>query len=472
MSQSALSICVRLSRKAYYPGGVVGGIITLEPIRASDEGEYLSFISVQLHGHIGVVPNMAVLPPEFRADRKIRSEISYGNITKFINDNTDCFYQTNPVIIDGDIAIKSIKAYFFQVTLPESIPPSMKTSCVRYFHLLSFCFSDQKNKSHFLSIPVTVLTPSSYKGDSEYIFSVSPLPLETPSYTKDISEVLLTYILNMQEYQSNSSVIVSEEIPETVNEPADERNLLEFKSLSSLDVEKSTQCMSWAQSHIFTSYAEYVLYDPNDPSQFQDGAPLIPPKPQCGIFSITHNSKVICNMQLQTTPLLLGDTIQLAASFADTEIPCEQMIISLHYEEYSPYLKGRIVRSDVVNSITVNTRSIRTFPFSFSVPPMYPPTIKTPQVTVSWKLCFSFFFNPKWETRVVPEEASCYMFEPEEYLGQNLTKIDWNYDLPVVSCVNEHLGEKLGVQDRFEGREEVTFVCSVYYKQQKPPQSL
>ena len=101
----------------------------------------------------------------------------------------------------------------------------MKTSCVRYLwdvkvdlecsHLLSFCFSDQKNKSHFLSIPVTVLTypllyclgslhstPSSYKGDSEYIFSVSPLPLETPSYTKDISEVLLTYILNMQEYQS------------------------------------------------------------------------------------------------------------------------------------------------------------------------------------------------------------------------------------------------------------------------------
>lgn len=48
MSQSALSICVRLSRKAYYPGGVVGGIITLEPIRASDEGEYLSFISVQV----------------------------------------------------------------------------------------------------------------------------------------------------------------------------------------------------------------------------------------------------------------------------------------------------------------------------------------------------------------------------------------------------------------------------------------
>ena len=59
---------------------------------------------------------------------------------------------------------------------------------------------------------------------------------------------------------------------------------------------------------------------------------------------------------------------------------------------------------------------------------------------------------------MVPEEASCYVFEPEEYLGQSLTKVDWSYDLSVVSCVNEHLGEKLGVQDPFEGREEVTFV--------------
>lgn len=85
-------------------------------------------------------------------------------------------------------------------------------------------------------------------------------------------------MFQIQEYRSNSSVIVSEEVPETADEPLDKRSLLEFKSLSSLDVEKSTQSMEWAQSRIFTSYAEYVLFDPNDPSQVQDGTPLIQPK--------------------------------------------------------------------------------------------------------------------------------------------------------------------------------------------------
>ena len=55
------------------------------------------------------------------------------------------------------------------------------------------------------------------------------------------------------------------------------------------------------------------------------------------------------------------------------------MIISLCYEEYSPYLKGRIVKSDTVNSLTINTRSVKKYPYSFSIPPMYPPTIQTQQ---------------------------------------------------------------------------------------------
>ena len=59
-------------------------------------------------------------------------------------------------------------ADFFQVTLPKEIPPSLKTSCVRYLysfhflvnpsHLLSLCFSDKIGVPHFLSIPITVLT--------------------------------------------------------------------------------------------------------------------------------------------------------------------------------------------------------------------------------------------------------------------------------------------------------------------------
>ena len=140
------------------------------------------------------------------------------------------------------------------------------------------------------------------------------------------------------------------------------------------------------------------------------------------------------------------------------------MIISLCYEEYSPYLKGRIVKSDTVNSLTINTRSVKKYPYSFSIPPMYPPTIQTQQggvivkfsflVKIAWKLRFSFFFNPKWNSQEPPEKAACYVFDPEEYLSQNLTKVDWTYDLMVLSCLNERFGETLGVREEMEGREE------------------
>ena len=71
-------------------------------------------------------------------------------------------------------------------------------------------------------------------------------------------------------------------------------------------------------------------------------------RPQCGIFSITHNNKVICNMQLQTTPLLLGDTIQLAANFADTEIPCEQVGVSVisHADDHLASLRRVLALSE------------------------------------------------------------------------------------------------------------------------------
>ena len=48
MSDPTLSVCVRLSRKAYFPGAVVSGIVTLEPVRETETGEYLSSISAQV----------------------------------------------------------------------------------------------------------------------------------------------------------------------------------------------------------------------------------------------------------------------------------------------------------------------------------------------------------------------------------------------------------------------------------------
>lgn len=156
-------------------------------------------------------------------------------------------------------------------------------------------------------------------------------------------------------------------------------------------------------------------------------------------------------------------------------------MISLCYEEYSPYLKGRIVKSDTVNSLTINTRSVKKYPYSFSIPPMYPPTIQTQQgridvgvsfvVSIAWKLHFSFFFNPKWNSQEPPEKTVAYTFDPEEYLNQKLTKVDWTYDITVLSCLNERFGETLGVREEMEGREENMTISYVCNKQASPPQS-
>ena len=43
-----ISISVRLSRKSYFPGAVVSGILTIEPTLEESTGEYISFITAQV----------------------------------------------------------------------------------------------------------------------------------------------------------------------------------------------------------------------------------------------------------------------------------------------------------------------------------------------------------------------------------------------------------------------------------------
>ena len=63
---------------------------------------------------------------------------------KFVNDTTECLYQTSLLIIESDIVLKSPKTCmpivfcccsdFIQLTLPKDIFPSLRTSCVRYLY--------------------------------------------------------------------------------------------------------------------------------------------------------------------------------------------------------------------------------------------------------------------------------------------------------------------------------------------------
>ena len=116
-----ISMTVRLSRKTYFPGAVVSGVLTIEPSTEESLEEYISFITIQvmvpyylfilqLHGYVGVSSNLAILPKEITKDKKHVSTMAYGNVSKFINDNTDCIYQTNPILLDSDITLTSKKA--------------------------------------------------------------------------------------------------------------------------------------------------------------------------------------------------------------------------------------------------------------------------------------------------------------------------------------------------------------------------
>ena len=47
-----------------------------------------------------------------------------------------------------------------------------------------------------------------------------------------------------------------------------------------------------------------------------------------------------------------------------------------------------------------------------------------------------------------------YVFDPEEFISQSFTKVDWVYELQVCSCLNEHFNDVLGEKCEYNGKEE------------------
>lgn len=43
-----LSITVRLSRKSYFPGATISAMVSIEPMKDSEEGEYISYMTAQV----------------------------------------------------------------------------------------------------------------------------------------------------------------------------------------------------------------------------------------------------------------------------------------------------------------------------------------------------------------------------------------------------------------------------------------
>ena len=127
-------------------------------------------------------------------------------------------------------------------------------------HLLSLCFSNLEGSLSFLPIPVTVQTPSAYKKDTLYSFPIFLSPLATRSFSKEITD----------EYITKSSVVVAEEIPESITESSSSSSLLEFQRLADLDLKASMRTDGWSQSRLLTTYPEFLTANPKDGAKMRE----------------------------------------------------------------------------------------------------------------------------------------------------------------------------------------------------------
>ena len=127
-------------------------------------------------------------------------------------------------------------------------------------HLLSLCVSSPMSIPNFFQIPITIQTPSAYKKDTLYSFPILLSPLTTRSFSKEITD----------EYITKSSVVVAEEIPESITESSSSSSLLEFQRLADLDLKASMQTDGWSQCRLLTTYPEFLTANPKDSTKMMD----------------------------------------------------------------------------------------------------------------------------------------------------------------------------------------------------------
>lgn len=81
----------------------------------------------------------------------------------------------------------------------------------------------------------------------------------------------------------------------------------------------------WSRAKYYTSYTDYLTANPAIQPTNDDSDVAYKPKHQFNIFSITHNNNTVANVQLCTSPLVMGDIIQIVADFSDVFYKCDQV---------------------------------------------------------------------------------------------------------------------------------------------------
>ena len=81
----------------------------------------------------------------------------------------------------------------------------------------------------------------------------------------------------------------------------------------------------WSHTKYCTSFAEY-LSAPNSDL-------LNRPRPQLGFISVTHGGRTLCNLILQTDPIVVGDSLPIMIDFTDAEIKTESVVLVVFGED-------------------------------------------------------------------------------------------------------------------------------------------
>lgn len=81
----------------------------------------------------------------------------------------------------------------------------------------------------------------------------------------------------------------------------------------------------WSRAKYYTSYNDYITANPSSQTSNDDSDVVYKLKHQFQIFSITHRDHVVAEIQLCTSPIVLGDVFQLVADFSNAFYSCEQV---------------------------------------------------------------------------------------------------------------------------------------------------
>ncbi|KAK8815467.1 hypothetical protein WA158_003679 [Blastocystis sp. Blastoise] len=404
---------VVFSREAYYPGNIMSCMLTLKKPATAQNDIYFEWLAVQIHGHVAVDPHFALLPATQSKSKKTPMS-TLPNIKNLETDDCMCLYQSTPFVLESDCYLDDhVKKYMFQIQIPEDVPPSLKCSSVKYFHLFSIILSFPNSPPRTYITEFKVHLPPTYQ-DPTHLY-------DYPSFFTPIN----TYkMVDLSLRVSPLSISMSE-----TNQQEQEDDIYINNDVSIYN-DNIQQTKNMLQSND-------IIRNNTIPS----------------VFSITCQDKLIGKIKISTDNVHLGESIFINFDTSDSEFKCLRILVSLRLSQYLPAMNYVFFKEKTVTHINMNTLSSGRCPIYISVPSFSPPSITTQQIQLRWSLFFVFTVQHEYTQTPNPEDI--YTFDPSTIPTSTIENIEWTIPITVYSPEESGIIEKIGDIPMFLGDENI-----------------